>query len=183
MHPLILVGTLALGSVASAATNCNPTFSAPFSGDCITNCNKKAGTGLYKDWTNDPASPKFIESLSYQCAKGTTTYTAFMTDAGICMMGCSKDEQTAFGKEFQVACQWYSDHKDDKCDGSAASGNGNAGANSGNGNAGANSGNGNAGASGSNSAAAQKPQNSSNKVQLGAWSAMMAAAVGYIVFN
>ncbi|KAF7731967.1 hypothetical protein EC973_007072 [Apophysomyces ossiformis] len=190
MHPLVLVGTLALTSVASAATNCNPSYNVPSAGECISNCNKKAGTGLYKDWTNDPASPNFIQSLSYQCQKGTTSYTAFMTDAGMCMMSCSKDEQSAFGKEFGGACQWYAAHKDDKCDGSATSGAaGGAGGNgSAGGNAGANGSNGNAGASGAtagNSTATpeKKPQNSSNKVQFGAWSAIMAAAVGYLVLN
>ncbi|KAG0164101.1 hypothetical protein DFQ28_010771 [Apophysomyces sp. BC1034] len=115
MHSLVLVATLAIGSVASAAINCNPSYSVPSAGDCIKDCNQKAGTGLYKDWTNDPVSPNFIKSLSYQCARGTEDYITFMTNAGICMTACNKEQQTGFGKEFVAACTWYGQHKDDKC--------------------------------------------------------------------
>ncbi|KAG0164102.1 hypothetical protein DFQ30_010512, partial [Apophysomyces sp. BC1015] len=166
MHSLALVGTLALGSVASAAASCNPSYSVPSAGDCIKDCNQKAGTGLYEDWTNDPASPNFLKSLYYQCERGTEDYMTFMTNAGICMTACNKEQQAAFGKEFSAACQWYGEHKNDKCDGASGNGDPNVnpgaeGGNNGNGDPNANPGteggnngngdpNGNSGAEGGN---------------------------------
>ena len=65
----------------------------------------------------DHTSPKFLESLSIMCTKGTPEYTAFMTKAGMCMVGCAGDDPEKFNAEFAGACTWYAAHKDDKCDG------------------------------------------------------------------
>ncbi|KAG0194634.1 hypothetical protein DFQ28_008893 [Apophysomyces sp. BC1034] len=171
-------------SSITSASKCNPSYSVPSAGDCIKSCNQKAGTGLYKDWTNDPAAPNFVKSLSYQCAKGTVDYMTFMTDAGICMTACSKDQQDAFGKEFSAACTWYDQHKNDKCDISINAGHGNGTVNGNPGNRGNGTTNANPGTGSNNGQAETQPENASSRVQLTAWSTLIiAAAVGYIVLN
>ncbi|KAI9282081.1 hypothetical protein BC943DRAFT_329134 [Umbelopsis sp. AD052] len=117
---LYLLAIAAGSSVATAATNCNPSYNATTSPTCIANCNKKAGQGLWADWTDDPTSTNFVKSLSFQCEKGTPNYMAFMTSAGVCMTSCSTDDQSAFKTEFQQACQWYTSHTNDTCSGTSA---------------------------------------------------------------
>lgn len=81
---------------------------------------KKSGQSLWPEWTDDPASSNFINSLAFQCEKGTPNYMAFMTSAGMCMTSCSADDQAAFKTEFQQACQWYTSHSNDTCSGSSS---------------------------------------------------------------
>ena len=73
---------------------------------------------MWSEWTDDPASLNFIESLSYKCQRGDPAYTAFMTQSGTCMMNCSESENSDYGnREHPDSCRWYEAHKDDTCDG------------------------------------------------------------------
>lgn len=104
---LILSTVLAAAAAVSAETNCNPSYNNPTSGECFTNCNIKAGAKfLPNGFTMDAASPYFLDSLKLMCTKGTSEYTAFMTQGGMCMAGC-KDDPTFFVEEFTDACTWY----------------------------------------------------------------------------
>ncbi|KAI8365250.1 uncharacterized protein BYT42DRAFT_608771 [Radiomyces spectabilis] len=125
MHSILVLGTLALAGAAMAAENCNPTYQVQSAGQCTSDCNQKAGQGLWSDWTSDPSSPNFIKSLSFNCAKGTPEYTSFMTSAGSCMMKCDKAEQDKYFAEFGQTCSWYQQHKDDACGAVTGGGNSN----------------------------------------------------------
>lgn len=69
----------------------------------------------------DHTSPNFLPSLKLMCTKGTTEYMAFMTQAGMCMAGCSGDDPELFVEEFAGACAWYAEHANDTCASDVAS--------------------------------------------------------------
>ncbi|KAI9250158.1 hypothetical protein BDA99DRAFT_425192, partial [Phascolomyces articulosus] len=98
------------------SANCNPSYDVAAPGDCVKDCKIKAGRDLWAQWTDDPASPDFIESLSYKCERGNPAYTAFMTSSGTCMMNCPEDQNNDYGsREHPDSCTWYNAHKDDEC--------------------------------------------------------------------
>ncbi|KAI7886324.1 hypothetical protein K492DRAFT_122730 [Lichtheimia hyalospora FSU 10163] len=113
---LVAAATIAGYASLAAAQDCNPSFNVTAAPQCIADCNKKAGQEQYADWTDDPSSPNFIQSMGYQCGKGTPAYTTFMTSSGTCMMSCSKDDQNAFTSYFADACSWYNEHSKDTCE-------------------------------------------------------------------
>lgn len=115
----------------------------------------------------DHTSDKFLDSLKLMCSKGTSQYTAFMTKAGICMMGCT-EPQELFNNEFAGACAWYAEHKDDKCaeDGSAS---GNASADAATTNAPA-----------TTSAPADNAQSAASKLQMSGVAMALVAGAGYL---
>ncbi|ORZ00938.1 hypothetical protein BCR43DRAFT_511873 [Syncephalastrum racemosum] len=124
MRVLSFVAIIGLAGILAPveAIDCSSSYNVTAGSDCIENCKKSAGTTLYSDYTTDPSSPNFIKSLSYECAKGTPDYTAFMSSSGTCMMGCSSTEQQDYGsREYAQTCAWYAEHKDDTCDGSSSS--------------------------------------------------------------
>ncbi|KAI8146164.1 hypothetical protein BJV82DRAFT_497777, partial [Fennellomyces sp. T-0311] len=101
---------------ALVAANCNPSYNVAGYGDCTKQCKVNAGRELYADWTDDPTSPNFIESLKYKCERGFPAYTTFMTVSGTCLLGsCSKEEQQDYSREHAESCEWYAAHKDDTC--------------------------------------------------------------------
>ncbi|KAI9491728.1 hypothetical protein BDB00DRAFT_746836, partial [Zychaea mexicana] len=101
---------------ALAAANCNPSYDVAEPGPCVKECKIKAGQDMWAQWTDDPASADFIESLSYKCERGTPAYTTYMTQSGMCVMNCSADEQADYGnREHADSCAWYQEHKDDTC--------------------------------------------------------------------
>lgn len=99
----------------SARADCNPSYDVAPSTECYTACNVQAGQTWVPGWTMDHASPLFLDSLALMCTKTGPNYVAFMTAAGTCMVGCTGDDPTLFAQEFQGACAWYAEHKDDTC--------------------------------------------------------------------
>ncbi|KAK9763160.1 hypothetical protein K7432_010421 [Basidiobolus ranarum] len=98
------------------ATTCSgATFDLPAFSACITNCNTKAGKELFSNYSNDPTSPEFIKSLSYECDSANPERTSFMTKAGICMVACTKEEQDGYTNGYKAFCGWYQEHKSDTC--------------------------------------------------------------------
>ncbi|ORY07641.1 hypothetical protein K493DRAFT_295445 [Basidiobolus meristosporus CBS 931.73] len=79
---------------------------------CIENCNIKAGKGLMAEYTRDPKSSDFINSLELECKQGPRRMT-FMKDAGLCMSSCSSDDQMQYATLYPSTCKWYDLHKDD----------------------------------------------------------------------
>ncbi|KAG2227777.1 hypothetical protein INT45_002015 [Circinella minor] len=104
------------------SANCNPSYTIDEPAACVKECKINAGRALWSEWTDNPASPNFIESLSYKCQRGDPVYTAFMTQSGTCMMNCSESENSDYGnREHPDSCKWYEEHKDDTCDGDSNS--------------------------------------------------------------
>ncbi|KAG0252603.1 hypothetical protein BG011_006876 [Mortierella polycephala] len=99
----------AVVAVASAQTEGYP-FTP--NGECVAACLVKAGTGLFPNFSSDPNSPYFIESLSYAHDRGTPKYTAFMTASGMCIGGCPKEEQDHYLADNEAKSDWYAANKD-----------------------------------------------------------------------
>ncbi|KAI9357888.1 hypothetical protein BD770DRAFT_410702 [Pilaira anomala] len=156
-------------ATAVIAKDCNPTYNTPGSGECFTNCNIQAGKVFYPDWTMDHTSDKFLDSLKLMCTKGTSQYTAFMTKAGMCMMGCT-DPQELFNNEFAGACAWYAEHKDDKCaeEGSAS------------GNTSANAAATSASAPATTGASSANAESAASKLQMSGVAMALVAGAGYL---
>ncbi|KAI9491710.1 hypothetical protein BDB00DRAFT_766657 [Zychaea mexicana] len=152
-------------AASAAAADCNPSYNVTAGPECISNCRQKAGSAMWSDYTTDPTSPNYIESLSYECVKGTPTYTTFMTQSGICMMSCSSDDQADYGnREHTEACAWYTEHSSDTCAG--ASGSGSTASASGS----------DASASGSDSSEETTDESAANSVKMGSLMVSVAAA-------
>ncbi|KAI7857371.1 hypothetical protein BDC45DRAFT_578855 [Circinella umbellata] len=114
---LVLLGS----SSILVSANCNPSYTIDDPAACVKECKISAGRALWSEWTDDPASPNFIESLSYKCQRGDPVYTAFMTQSGTCMMNCSESENSDYGnREHPDSCKWYEEHKNDTCDSSSS---------------------------------------------------------------
>ncbi|KAF9586069.1 hypothetical protein BGW38_009984 [Lunasporangiospora selenospora] len=103
---ILLVAALASVNAQKAEYSFKP------NGDCVQGCLNKVGKGEFSNWSLDPASPYFIESLSYENDKGTPKYSKFMMNAGMCMTSCSKEEQDIYRAQFQVKNDWYMANKD-----------------------------------------------------------------------
>ncbi|KAG1138502.1 hypothetical protein G6F37_010472 [Rhizopus arrhizus] len=116
----VISATTAAVLVTSAlASNCNPSYNVPTSGECYTSCNIKAGENYVHGWTMDHTSELFIESLSIMCNKTGPNYIKFMTTAGMCMAACKDSNPDDFNNEFAGACAWWNVHKNDTCNSKA----------------------------------------------------------------
>ncbi|KAK9763055.1 hypothetical protein K7432_010625 [Basidiobolus ranarum] len=108
-------------SISSTISSTGPTptcvasapYTGPLFGSCINNCNEQAGKVLFGDFSKDPTSPNLIKSLSFECDSTNPQRTAFMTKAGICMVGCTTAEQDTYTNGYKAMCNWYQEHKND----------------------------------------------------------------------
>ncbi|KAF9181262.1 hypothetical protein BGZ51_005565 [Haplosporangium sp. Z 767] len=105
-------------AVASAQTGGYP-FKA--NGACVAACLDKAGKSMFPNFSSDPNSPYFIESLSYAHDRGTPKYMAYMTQTGTCISTCPKDEQDQYMADYQAKADWYAANKDSYKPGSGGS--------------------------------------------------------------
>ncbi|KAI8878318.1 hypothetical protein K501DRAFT_258818 [Backusella circina FSU 941] len=110
-------GALAIAATAANAADCNPSYNVASAGTCINDCNLNAAKTFDSQWTYDSTSEHFIASLALMCdkAKSGSLYTAFMSQAGMCMTACTSDEQSAFFAQYDGACAWYTAHINDVC--------------------------------------------------------------------
>ncbi|WFD28760.1 hypothetical protein MNAN1_003774, partial [Malassezia nana] len=98
--------------------DCNVSYDVQPEPKCISDCNRKAGQSMWRDWTDDPSSPNFIKSMGFMCERGTPNYMTFMTKGGECMMKCSKADQDTFTQTFGQICNFYNDYtKNPDCKG------------------------------------------------------------------
>ncbi|KAK9763159.1 hypothetical protein K7432_010420 [Basidiobolus ranarum] len=117
-----LLFVVSLAAVAMAAkhekraTTCaGAAYNVPSFSGCINDCNQKAGQSFFDGYSKDPTSPNLVKSLSYECDSGNPDRTAFMTKAGICMVGCSTEEQNGYSGGYKAMCDWYKEHINDVC--------------------------------------------------------------------
>ncbi|KAG0087229.1 hypothetical protein BGZ93_011081, partial [Podila epicladia] len=88
-------------------------FDYPFkpNGPCVSGCTNKVGKSMFPNYSEDPKSPYFIQSLSYTFESGSANTGKFMTDAGICMSACSLEEQQLYRDQYQAQKAWYQANK------------------------------------------------------------------------
>ncbi|KAK9760395.1 hypothetical protein K7432_015619 [Basidiobolus ranarum] len=104
----IFAGLTAFGFVSATVD-----FPYTYESSCVASCNEVAGKVCYADYTQDPNSPHFIESLSCLCDSSNPGHTAFMNSINTCMSNnCwffNRDpfEDTTEGQ----MCAWYNKNK------------------------------------------------------------------------
>ncbi|KAF9902180.1 hypothetical protein BX616_002017 [Lobosporangium transversale] len=76
-------------------------------GPCVSKCLMDIGKSMNPNYTDDPNSPYFLESLGYGHERGTPTYTTFMYKAGMCYQSCPKEELDLYQEQFQAKAEWY----------------------------------------------------------------------------
>ncbi|KAG0268105.1 hypothetical protein BGZ95_002622 [Linnemannia exigua] len=88
-------------------------FNYPFkpNGQCVSGCTNKVGKAMFPNYSEDPKSPYFIQSLAYTFESGSPNTGKFMTDAGICMSTCPKDEQDLYIGQYPAQKAWYNANK------------------------------------------------------------------------
>ncbi|KAK3806570.1 MAG: hypothetical protein J3R72DRAFT_345788, partial [Linnemannia gamsii] len=80
-------------------------------GPCVSACTNKAGKAMFPNYSEDPKSPYFIQSLAYTFESGSPNTGKFMTAAGICMVACPKGEQDTYNKQYIAQKAWYNANK------------------------------------------------------------------------
>lgn len=62
---------------------------------------------MFPNWSMDPNSPYFMESLEFPHNRGTPAYTTFMGKTGMCNSKCPMDEQNLYKEQYQAKNDWY----------------------------------------------------------------------------
>ncbi|KAF9094439.1 hypothetical protein BGX27_001461, partial [Mortierella sp. AM989] len=101
---------------SSSVTPPSPTLISedfPFfpDGPCVSTCTVTAGLAMFPNYSEDPSSPYFVESLSYSYESGSAKTQEFMTKAGMCMGRCPQAELDLYTNQFQAKKAWYLEHK------------------------------------------------------------------------
>ncbi|KAK3814949.1 MAG: hypothetical protein J3Q66DRAFT_343457 [Benniella sp.] len=68
---------------------------------------------MFPNFTDNPNSPYFIESLSYAHERGTQKYTDYMTKSGMCLAtaGCPAAETDLYQAQYAAKAAWYQENK------------------------------------------------------------------------
>ncbi|KAG0010799.1 hypothetical protein BGZ80_001177 [Entomortierella chlamydospora] len=105
--------TEATSTTATTTATPVPSSYFPFApeGACVVGCTTSAGLSMFPNYSEDPASPYFIESLSYSYESGSANTGAFMTKAGMCMGRCPQDELDLYNAQYPGKKAWYLEHK------------------------------------------------------------------------
>ncbi|KAF9362784.1 hypothetical protein BGX34_005511 [Mortierella sp. NVP85] len=82
-------------------------------GPCVAKCLNDAGKSMFPNFTDNPNSPYFIESLSYAHERGTQKYTDYMTKSGMCLAtsACPQDETDLYQAQYAAKAAWYQENK------------------------------------------------------------------------
>ncbi|KAF9163698.1 hypothetical protein DFQ26_002259 [Actinomortierella ambigua] len=83
--------------------------SYPFlpNGPCVSACTNESGKSLFPNYSEDPKSPYFIESMSYGLDSGSPKTGQFMAKNGMCMTKCPKSEQDLYAQQYPARKAWY----------------------------------------------------------------------------
>ncbi|KAG0309703.1 hypothetical protein BGZ98_009461 [Dissophora globulifera] len=98
----------AVVAVANAQTDAYP-FKP--NGPCVAKCLLDVGKTMYPDFTDDPTNAHFLESLGYAHDKGTPKYITYMTNTGMCIGSCPKEELDLYNSQYQAKADWYASKK------------------------------------------------------------------------
>ncbi|KAF9154676.1 hypothetical protein BGX20_004619 [Mortierella sp. AD010] len=91
----------------------NGPFDYPFepNGACVAGCTNEVGKAMFPNYSEDPSSPYFIESLSYTFERGSAKTTEFMTKTGMCMGKCPQAELDLYTAQYPAQLEWYNANK------------------------------------------------------------------------
>ncbi|KAK3837200.1 MAG: hypothetical protein JOS17DRAFT_669599, partial [Linnemannia elongata] len=91
----------------------NPSGNYPFkpNGQCVAGCTNKVGKSMFPNYSEDPKSPYFIQSLAYTFESGSPNTVKFMTDAGMCMGPCPIEELNLYRQQYDAQKAWYNANK------------------------------------------------------------------------
>ncbi|KAK9762691.1 hypothetical protein K7432_011326 [Basidiobolus ranarum] len=104
----IFAGLTAFGFVSAAVD-----FPYTYWPSCVATCNEEAGKVCYADYTEDPNSPNFMESLSCLCDSTNPGHTTFINSLNTCMdEGCWLFQRLPFEYSTEgKMCAWYNKNK------------------------------------------------------------------------
>ncbi|KAG0239383.1 hypothetical protein BG011_003941, partial [Mortierella polycephala] len=90
------------GSGGEGGFTGNPPMDYPFkpNGACVAGCTNEVGKALFPNYSEDPSSPYFIESLSYTFERGSAKTGDFMAKAGMCMGKCPTEELDLYTEQY-----------------------------------------------------------------------------------
>ncbi|KAG0352888.1 hypothetical protein BGX24_007426, partial [Mortierella sp. AD032] len=90
-------------------------FVYPFepNGPCVAGCTNKIGKAMFPNYSEDPKSPYFIQSLAYTFESGSPNTRQFMTETGMCFgIGpCPTVETDLYSKQYVDQKKWYDANK------------------------------------------------------------------------
>ncbi|KAF9298933.1 hypothetical protein BGZ88_003439, partial [Linnemannia elongata] len=88
-------------------------FNYPFkpNGQCVAGCTNRVGKTMFPNYSEDPKSPYFIQSLAYTFESGSPNTVKFMTDAGMCMGPCPIEELNLYRQQYDAQKAWYNANK------------------------------------------------------------------------
>ncbi|KAF9420801.1 hypothetical protein BGZ94_009036 [Podila epigama] len=90
-------------------------FNYPFTpnGPCVQACNDKFGKAQFPEFSEDPKSPYFLQSLALTFERGTPKTIQFMTDTGMCFATsqCPKAELDLYTNQYNDQLAWYQANK------------------------------------------------------------------------
>ncbi|KAG0332428.1 hypothetical protein BG005_005449, partial [Podila minutissima] len=91
----------------------DPAFPFQPNGACVAKCTSDAGKSLWADYSEDPKSPFFWQSLAFSYAAGSTNNIEFMRRAGTCMAmaPCPKPEMDLYKAQYNAQRTWYNANK------------------------------------------------------------------------
>ncbi|KAF9968939.1 hypothetical protein BGZ73_009008, partial [Actinomortierella ambigua] len=108
--PAPVVTTTTVAPIPTSAP-VDPAYPFQPDGACVAGCTNEAGKSLFPNYTQDPKSPYFIESLSYAFERGSPKTTEFMIKAGTCMQSCPQAELDLYRNQYNAKLAWYNANK------------------------------------------------------------------------
>ncbi|KAF9397189.1 hypothetical protein BGZ94_006378, partial [Podila epigama] len=87
----------------------NPSYPFLPNGPCVDKCMNDVGKALFPNYSEDPASPYFWESMDLSYNRGTPATIQFMTDTGMCFgrSQCPKEELDLYSNQWTAQKAWY----------------------------------------------------------------------------
>ncbi|KAF9371004.1 hypothetical protein CPB97_002301, partial [Podila verticillata] len=89
----------------------DPAFPFLPDGPCVTNCINTSGKSFFSDFSEDPKSPYFWQSLAYTFDYEHPSRGDFMSACGSCQLGCPADENKLYGDQYGAKVAWFKANK------------------------------------------------------------------------
>ncbi|KAF9026788.1 hypothetical protein BGZ52_005868, partial [Haplosporangium bisporale] len=89
----------------------DPAFPFLPDGPCVANCINTSGKSFFPNFSEDPKSPYFWQSLAYTFDYDHPQRFDFMTVCGTCQNSCPKEENDFYGKQYGAKAAWYKANK------------------------------------------------------------------------
>ncbi|KAF9308484.1 hypothetical protein BG006_005428, partial [Podila minutissima] len=80
-------------------------------GPCVANCINTAGKSMFPNYSEDPKSPYFWESLSYTFDQGSEKTGQFMSAVGSCQVKCPAAENQLYIDQYIPKLTFYKANK------------------------------------------------------------------------